>query len=56
MKFFRRAIVDICICKSDFQNNYFLQRIALSEYLIALIFFCGTVELLRRYIRSIKLV
>ena len=29
-KFFWRAVVDICICKGDFRNNYFLQRIALS--------------------------
>ena len=28
-KFFRRAIVDICTCKGDFGNSYFLQRAAL---------------------------
>ena len=32
-KVFIRAIVDICICKGDFRSNYFLQGIALSEYL-----------------------
>ena len=32
-KFFRRAIVVIYIYKSDFRNNYFLERIANPEYL-----------------------
>ena len=26
-KFFRRAIVVICSCKGDFQNNYYLQNL-----------------------------
>ena len=32
-KFFRRATVDICICKGDFWNIYFLQRATILEYL-----------------------
>ena len=32
--FFKRAIVDICTFKGDFRNGYFLQRAALSEYLV----------------------
>ena len=42
-KFFRRPIVDICTCKGDFGNSYFLQRAALSELLLALIFVQSTV-------------
>ena len=30
---FRIATADICIYKSDFRNNYFLERTAISEYL-----------------------
>ena len=30
VNFFRKAIVDICSCKSGFRNSYFLQRVALS--------------------------
>ena len=33
-KYFRRAIVVICTCKGDFQNNYFHQKAALSEHLV----------------------
>ena len=31
--FLRRAIADIRTYKGDFQNSYFLQRAAVSEYL-----------------------
>ena len=30
----REEIVDICPCKGDFWDGYFLQRTALSEYLV----------------------
>ena len=32
-KFSGRAIVDICACKGDFWSSYFLQRVAVLEYL-----------------------
>ena len=33
-KFFSWAIAVICTCKGDFQNDYFLQKAALSEHLV----------------------
>ena len=39
-KYFRRAVVNNCTCKCDFQNSYFLQRAAVSEYLKGLSGYC----------------
>ena len=33
-KLFKIAIVDICSCKGEFRNNYFLQIAGLLEYLV----------------------
>ena len=53
-KFFRRATVDICTCKGNFENSYFLQRAATSNIYI-LNFLSGYCSFWKQLVKNIYL-